>query len=107
MENRVETQAQAAKRNLKTAYESGDPEAMAEAQQMLARAEADRNALAKYRQDLSDYKVQYDAWLDQQSQQAQQDPEMDFLQLNSLFTKNHLKERSNGRLTTNGSEQTP
>lgn len=78
MENRVETQAQAAKRNLKTAYESGDPEAMAEAQQMLARAEADRNALAKYRQDLSDYKVQYDAWLDQQSQQAQQAPEIDF-----------------------------
>ena len=52
MENRVETQAQAAKRGLKTAYESGDPEAMAEAQQLLARAEADRNALAKYRQDL-------------------------------------------------------
>lgn len=78
MENRVETQAQAAKRNLKTAYESGDPEAMAEAQQLLARAEADRNALAKYRQDLADYKVQYDAWLDQQSQQVDQNPQMDF-----------------------------
>ena len=78
MENRVETQAQAAKRNLKTAYESGDPEAMAEAQQLLARAEADRNALAKYRQDLADYKVQYDAWLDQQSQQVEQDPQIDF-----------------------------
>jgi hypothetical protein len=78
MENRVETQAQAAKRNLKTAYESGDPEAMAEAQQLLARAEADRNALAKYRQDLADYKVQYDAWLDQQSQQVEQDQQIDF-----------------------------
>ncbi len=78
MENRVETQAQSAKRNLKTAYESGDPEAMAEAQQLLARAEADRNALAKYRQDLADYKVQYDAWLDQQSQQVEQDQQIDF-----------------------------
>ena len=78
MESRVETQAQAAKRNLKTAYESGDPEAMAEAQQLLARAEADRNALAKYRQDLADYKVQYDAWLDQQSQQVEQDQQIDF-----------------------------
>jgi len=78
MENRVDTQAMAAKRNLKTAYESGDPEAMAEAQQMLARAEADRNALAKYRQELADYKVQYDAWVDQQSQQVEQDPQMDF-----------------------------
>tara|TARA_R100001460_G_scaffold8198_3_gene20403 strand:- start:399 stop:1457 length:1059 start_codon:yes stop_codon:yes gene_type:complete len=78
MENRVETQAQAAKRGLKTAYESGDPEAMAEAQQLLARAEADRNALAKYRQDLSEYKVQYDAWLDQQSQQVEQSQQIDF-----------------------------
>ena len=78
MENRVETQAQSAKRNLKTAYESGDPEAMAEAQQLLARAEADRNALAKYRQDLADYKVQYDAWLDQQSQQVEQDQQINF-----------------------------
>ena len=78
MESRVETQAQAAKRNLKTAYESGDPEAMAEAQQLLARAEADRNALAKYRQELADYKVQYDAWLDQQNQQVEQDEELDF-----------------------------
>ena len=78
MENRVDTQAMAAKRNLKTAYESGDPEAMAEAQQMLARAEADRNALAKYRQDLADYKVQYDAWLEQQSQQVEEDQQIDF-----------------------------
>ena len=80
MENRVETQAQSAKRNLKTAYESGDPEAMAEAQQLLARAEADRNALAKYRQDLADYKVQYDAWLEGQNQQARQQQSFEELQ---------------------------
>ena len=36
---RVETQAEAAKRHLKSAYESGDPDAMADAQQLLAKAE--------------------------------------------------------------------
>jgi len=72
---RVETQAQSAKRNLKTAYESGDPEAMADAQQLIARAEADRSSLAKYQQELEDYKVQYSDWQEQQStsrDQAQQ-----------------------------------
>ncbi len=63
---RVETQAEAAKRHLKTAYESGDPEAMAEAQQLLAKAEADRNALAQYQRDLEQYKIDYAAWLEQQ-----------------------------------------
>tara|TARA_B110000211_G_C14085695_1_gene556564 strand:- start:1689 stop:2765 length:1077 start_codon:yes stop_codon:yes gene_type:complete len=63
---RVETQAQSAKRNLKTAYESGDPEAMADAQQLLARAEADRSSLAKYQQELEDYKTQYSDWQEQQ-----------------------------------------
>ena len=72
---RVDTQAEAAKRNLKSAYESGDPEAMADAQQLLARAEADRNALAKYQQELAEYKVQYSDWQEQQryaQEQAQQ-----------------------------------
>ena len=69
--SRVETQAEAAKRNLKTAYESGDPEAMAEAQQLLARAEADRNALAQYQRDLEKYKVDYAAWLEQQEANAE------------------------------------
>jgi hypothetical protein len=72
---RVETQAQSAKRNLKTAYESGDPEAMADAQQLLARAEADRSSLAKYQQELEDYKTQYSDWQEQQRtsrDQAQQ-----------------------------------
>ncbi len=68
---RVETQAEAAKRNLKTAYESGDPEAMAEAQQLLAKAEADRNALAQYQRDLEQYKVDYAAWLEQQEADAE------------------------------------
>jgi len=69
---RVETQAEAAKRHLKTAYESGDPEAMAEAQQLLAKAEADRNALAQYQRDLEQYKVDYAAWLEQQQNAVEQ-----------------------------------
>ena len=68
---RVETQAEAAKRNLKTAYESGDPDAMAEAQQLLAKAEADRNALAQYQRDLEQYKADYAAWLEQQEADAE------------------------------------
>jgi len=68
---RVDTQAEAAKRNLKTAYESGDPEAMADAQQLLAKAEADRNALAQYQRDLAQYKVDYSAWLEQQEADAE------------------------------------
>lgn len=68
---RVDTQAEAAKRNLKTAYESGDPEAMAEAQQLLAKAEADRNALTQYQRDLEQYKVDYAAWLEQQEADAE------------------------------------
>ena len=68
---RVDTQAEAAKRNLKTAYESGDPEAMADAQQLLAKAEADRNALAQYQRDLAQYKVDYTAWLEQQEADAE------------------------------------
>ena len=76
---RVETQAEAAKRHLKTAYESGDPEAMAEAQQLLAKAEADRNALAQYQRDLEQYKIDYAAWLEQQ--ESDQDVDESFGEL--------------------------
>ena len=76
---RVDTQAEAAKRHLKTAYESGDPEAMAEAQQLLAKAEADRNALAQYQRDLEQYKVDYAAWLEQQ--ESDQDVDESFSEL--------------------------
>jgi hypothetical protein len=74
--SRVETQAEAAKRNLKTAYESGDPDAMAEAQQLLARAEADRNALSQYQRDLEKYKVDYANWLEQQEANMQAEQEL-------------------------------
>ncbi len=72
-ENRVETQAAAAKKALKTAYKAGDAETMAEAQQMLAQAEADRSALNRYNQELEEYKVQYQNWAEeQQARQEQQ-----------------------------------
>ena len=71
-ETRVETQAQAAKNAYKTAYESGDPDRMADAQQLIAQAEADRAALNKYKQDYEEYKVKYQEWLeDQQASQEQ------------------------------------
>jgi hypothetical protein len=73
-ENRVETQVAAAKKTLKTAYESGDAEAMADAQQMLAQAEADRSALNRYKQEYEDYKVQYQNWAEEQ--QARQEQEV-------------------------------
>ena len=73
-ENRVETQANAAKKALKTAYESGDADTMAEAQQMLAQAEADRSALNRYKQEYDDYKVQYKNWSEEQ--QAQREYEL-------------------------------
>lgn len=71
-ENRVETQVAAAKKTLKTAYESGDAEAMADAQQMLAQAEADRSALNRYKQEYEDYKVQYQNWAEEQLAQQEQ-----------------------------------
>ena len=77
-ENRVETQATAAKKALKTAYESGDADTMAEAQQLLAQAEADRSALNRYKQEYEDYKVQYQNWAEEQ--QAQQEKQVQPLQ---------------------------
>ena len=71
-ENRVETQVAAAKKTLKTAYESGDAETMADAQQMLAQAEADRSALNRYKQEYEDYKTQYQNWAEEQLAQQEQ-----------------------------------
>ena len=56
---------------------------MADAQQLLARAEADRSALAKYQQELEEYKVQYSDWQEQQrhaQEQAQQYVEPEYQQ---------------------------
>ena len=75
-ENRVETQAAAAKKALKTAYEAGDAETMAEAQQLLAQAEADRTALNRYNQELEEYKTQYQNWSEEQKAQQEQQAQM-------------------------------
>jgi len=101
---RVETQAQSAKRNLKTAYESGDPEAMADAQQLLARAEADRTSLAKYQQELEDYKTQYSDWQEQQrytQEQAQQQVEPEYQQQYQEPQYQQPSDKSQGWATKN------
>ena len=71
-ENRVEAQAAAAKKALKTAYDAGDSETMAEAQQMLAQAEADRSSLNRYKQEYENYKTQYQNWAEEQQAQREQ-----------------------------------
>jgi len=72
-EGRIEAQADAAKRNLQKAYESGDPEAMAEAQQLIARTESDRASLSQYKRELAKYKEDYKKWAE--SQVNYQEPE--------------------------------
>jgi len=61
-ESRVNVQADVAKKNLQKAYESGDPEAMAEAQQLIARTESDRASLSQYKRELEKYKQDYQKW---------------------------------------------
>ena len=71
-ENRVEAQAAAAKKALKVAYDAGDSETMADAQQMLAQAEADRSSLNRYKQEYENYKTQYQDWAEEQQAQQEQ-----------------------------------
>lgn len=71
-ENRINTQADAAKRSIRTAHEAGDSEAMAEAQQMLAQAEADRSSLNQYKKELDRYQQDYAAWAKNQEQEQAQ-----------------------------------
>jgi hypothetical protein len=77
-ENRVDAQADAAKSTMQKAYDSGDQEALVDAQQLLARAEADRSSLNQYKQQLDDYKKNLEVYNTQQqelAQQAQQAPQ--------------------------------
>tara|TARA_Y100000748_G_C15484938_1_gene484322 strand:+ start:932 stop:2017 length:1086 start_codon:yes stop_codon:yes gene_type:complete len=75
-EGRVEAQVDAAKVALKTAYESGNQDLMVEAQQQLARAEADRGALNQYKRDLDKYEQELQAY--NQSQQRIQNEVPDY-----------------------------
>jgi len=72
-EGRVEAQAQSAKASLTKAYESGDPESMANAQQALARAESERSSLEQYKRELAQYEVDMQAWNHNQARQRQAD----------------------------------
>jgi len=63
-QGRIEAQSNSAKKNLQKAYESGDPEAMVEAQSLLARTESDRVSLNQYKQELEKYKEDYKSWAD-------------------------------------------
>ena len=74
-ENRVDAQADAAKSTMQKAYDSGDQEALVEAQQLLARAEADRSSLNQYKQQLDDYKKNLEVYNAQQQELAQQAPQ--------------------------------
>tara|TARA_R110002049_G_scaffold56582_4_gene155882 strand:- start:929 stop:2014 length:1086 start_codon:yes stop_codon:yes gene_type:complete len=69
-EGRIEAEAQSAKASLTKAYESGDPESMANAQQALARAESERSSLEQYKRELVKYEEDMQAW--NQNQAAQQ-----------------------------------
>mgnify|MGYP003625381993 FL=1 len=73
-ENRVDAQAEGAKTALKQAMESGDQDGMVEAQQLLARAEADRTSLNKYNQDLEEYEQNLEAYNNQQEQVKAESP---------------------------------
>jgi hypothetical protein len=72
-EGRVEAEAQSAKASLTKAYESGDPESMANAQQALARAESERSSLEQYKRELAQYEVDMQAWNHNQARQRQAD----------------------------------
>lgn len=75
-ENRVDAQADAAKSTMQKAYDSGDQEALVDAQQLLARAEADRSSLNQYKQQLDDYKKNLETYNTQQQELAQQAQQM-------------------------------
>ena len=75
-ENRVDAQADAAKSTMQKAYDSGDQEALVDAQQLLARSEADRSSLNQYKQQLDDYKKNLETYNTQQQQLAQQAQQM-------------------------------
>ena len=74
-ESRVDAQVDAAKVALKTAYDSGDQNLMVDAQQQLARAEAERNQLSQYKRELAKYEQDLEQWQTAQSNIQQEFPD--------------------------------
>jgi len=73
-ENRVEAQAEGAKKALKAAMDSGDQDGLVEAQQLLARAEADRTALNQYNQEIEEYEQKLQDYNDRQAETQTESP---------------------------------
>tara|TARA_Y100000991_G_scaffold87241_1_gene65712 strand:- start:2498 stop:3595 length:1098 start_codon:yes stop_codon:yes gene_type:complete len=74
-ESRVDAQVDAAKVALKTAYDSGDQNLMVDAQQQLARAEAERNQLSQYQRELAKYEQDLEQWQSAQTNIQQEFPD--------------------------------
>ena len=77
-EGRVDAQVDSAKVALKTAYDSGDQNLMVDAQQQLARAEAERNQLSQYQRELAKYEQDLEQWQATQAKTQQEFPEQNY-----------------------------
>jgi len=73
-ENRVDAQAEGAKKALKAAMDAGDQDGLVEAQQLLARAEADRTALNQYNQEIEEYEQKLQDYNDRQAEAQTESP---------------------------------
>jgi hypothetical protein len=73
-ENRIEAEAEGAKKALKAAMDAGDQDGLVEAQQLLARAEADRTALNQYNQEIEEYEQKLKDYNDKQAEAQTESP---------------------------------
>ena len=73
-ESRIDAQAEGAKKALKAAMDSGDQDGLVEAQQLLARAEADRTALNQYNQEIEEYEQKLQDYNDRQAEAQTESP---------------------------------
>ena len=73
-ENRIEAEAEGAKKDLKAAMDAGDQDGLVEAQQLLARAEADRTALNQYNQEIEEYEQKLKDYNDKQAEAQTESP---------------------------------
>ena len=73
-ENRIDAQAEGAKNALKAAMDAGDQDGLIEAQQLLARAEADRTALNQYNQEIEEYEQKLQDYNNRQAEAQTESP---------------------------------